>query len=133
MSVRNETVTKCTYYATMGSVEMYEEGNSVKCHVDGSRITAPEVLREFATLLNDVAIKMEAKGGIVCAIPYEISGHGQCLTPCPYGMAYPSNPDSKHHVASSACSDCVFFTRDDARGHIVYCKHAPIEEKLDEA
>jgi len=64
MAVSMETTTKCTYKATMGRIEMWEEGNSVQVDISGYRTTKPELLREFAALLNDVATKMEAGGSL---------------------------------------------------------------------
>jgi len=60
MAVRTETITKCTYYATIGCVEVYEEDNSVKVNVGNYRTKDPQQLREFASMLNDVAALLEA-------------------------------------------------------------------------
>jgi len=59
MAVRSETVTRHTYYTALGSVEMYEETKLVKINAGTYRTHDPELLREFASLLNDIAAKME--------------------------------------------------------------------------
>jgi len=60
MAVRTETITKHTYYATIGNVEVYEENKCAKVSVGDYWTKDPQQLRELASMLNDIATLLEA-------------------------------------------------------------------------
>jgi len=59
MAIRSETLTRHTYYATIGSIELYQEDMCAKVDVSAYRTKDPQHLREFAQLCNDIAALME--------------------------------------------------------------------------
>ena len=62
-----KVTTKHAYSAGLGYVDWHEEAGSVEVRIKPCVRVTPEMLREFATLLDDVAIAVEASGGPVVA------------------------------------------------------------------